>query len=133
MIVMRATIALASLLCFVFSSNAFGQASDKLYPIGVSNVFVVGNDEALGLDYFFTNPVASTAGPDGSLFVADRASMNIRMFDAVGVFVRAFGSRGQSPGEFMQLREVYTDNEKEILFAVDGLNKRITACDNTIR
>ncbi len=41
--------------------------------------------------------------PDGHLAVADYASQQIRLYDADGRFLRAFGGSGDGPGEFRSL------------------------------
>ena len=46
------------------------------------------------------NPVHFTVGPDGNYYVIDRGNARVAVFDASGVYVRAFGRSGQGPGEF---------------------------------
>jgi hypothetical protein len=43
---------------------------------------------------------ALSIGQDGMIFTADQREARVRMFDANGRFVRAFGSKGEGPGEF---------------------------------
>ena len=43
---------------------------------------------------------AAALGPDGTVFVADRANDEIRVFGLDGAHIRTFGRDGEGPGEF---------------------------------
>jgi hypothetical protein len=45
-------------------------------------------------------PVDFTVGPNGFYYVVDRGNSRIAVFDSEGNYVRAFGRRGDGPGEF---------------------------------
>lgn len=44
---------------------------------------------------------------DGALAVANQATNEIRLFDARGTYLRALGRRGQGPGEFDRLSQLF--------------------------
>jgi hypothetical protein len=50
--------------------------------------------------YEFGKITSIQVGPDGLIFVLDQMAGEIRVFDQQGLFVRAFGQRGEGPGEF---------------------------------
>ncbi len=53
--------------------------------------------------------------PAGHLAVADRGSQQIRIYDARGRFMRAFGGPGEGPGEFRSLWSVVLTHEGTLL------------------
>src|SRR5690606_10861150 len=91
----------------------------------------VGGAEEAELEYLFGLPVSVCEGPDGSIYVADRISMDIRQFDRNGSYIRTIGSRGQAPGEFLQLLAVYSSDDRRSLFVFDGTNARISQFDTS--
>jgi DNA-binding beta-propeller fold protein YncE len=48
----------------------------------------------------FSSPTNVAVDKDGNLFVSDTLNDRVEVFDAEGVFVRAFGKNGDGPGEF---------------------------------
>ena len=56
---------------------------------------------------------------DGHLIVADGISDEVRVFDADGRFVRAFGGSGEGPGEFGFLSTVVSQGDGRLV-AIDG-------------
>ena len=61
----------------------------------------------------------------GNIFVADHASMSIKVFDKSGRYLRKIGSRGREPGQFMDLSIVYID-DKSRLITIDDVNQRVS-------
>ena len=53
--------------------------------------------------------------PDGHLAVTDRGSQQIRIYDAEGRFLRAFGGAGEGPGEFRSLWSMVLTHEGTLL------------------
>jgi len=51
-------------------------------------------------------PRAVMAAPSGSIFVADAGTVDIKMFDADGNYVKTLGKEGQGPGEFGFISDV---------------------------
>ena len=56
--------------------------------------------------------------PDGSLMIADRSSLEVRLFSADGEFLGSFGGSGEGPGEFRSLSVI--ENAGDTLLAMDS-------------
>ena len=56
--------------------------------------------------------------PDGSLMIADRSSLEVRLFSADGEFLGAFGGSGEGPGEFRSVSVI--ENAGDTLLAMDS-------------
>ena len=61
---------------------------------------------------------------DGTIVIADRGPTELRLFDAAGVFIRSLGGRGEGPGEFAMLSEVWARGDT--VLASDGFQSRIS-------
>jgi len=61
---------------------------------------------------------------DGTAYVLDAKDSRVKVFDAKGKFVRAFGKAGQGPGEFNQPVGILITPENEVLVE-DALNQRL--------
>lgn len=63
---------------------------------------VIGEDLSIP-DAIIYEPTGVVAAPDGTIFIGDRSSNQIKMFDADGRYVKSLGNEGQGPGEFSSL------------------------------
>lgn len=50
----------------------------------------------------FSGMMAFTVDPEGRIYISDRYSQEIRVFDADGTHSHSFGRQGQGPGEFLE-------------------------------
>ena len=62
---------------------------------------------------------------DGSILVADGMSTELKLFDATGKFVRKLGQKGEGPGDFRQIGEIFALPGDTIL-VWDGILSRLT-------
>jgi DNA-binding beta-propeller fold protein YncE len=53
----------------------------------------------------------------GNLYVADTLNYRIQVFDSKGGFVRAFGTQGDRPGEFIRPKGIGVDSEGHVYVA----------------
>lgn len=56
----------------------------------------------------------------GNIYIADRASLTVKIFDPDGNYIRSIGGRGRGPGEFMQINLMSLANDGTILFQDRG-------------
>lgn len=71
-----------------------------------------------GPDHEFFRSGSMKQRPDGSLMIADRSSLEVRLFSADGEFQGSFGGEGDGPGEFSRLGRV--ENAGDTLLALGG-------------
>lgn len=64
-------------------------------------------------------PINLALDRQGRLYVSDAGAFCIKQYDAEGVFLREFGSHGDTPGQFARPRGVAVDRAGR-LYAVDG-------------
>ena len=82
----------------------------------------------------FSGPVSVTTGPDGMLYVANRANPNqpdgvrITRCTKDGEFIDQFGSWGEGPGEFIWVTAIAFSPQGE-LYLADENNHRISVFD----
>lgn len=60
-----------------------------------------GNEDEFG------NVQGAVRLADGSILVADRRNSNLKLFSATGSFVRKIGQRGEGPGDFSMMWNLY--------------------------
>jgi len=87
---------------------------DEIYTVG-------GGDSP---DASFVAVSALDALPDGTVYVLDTKDSRVKVFDAGGKFLRAFGRAGQGPGELNQPLGIFITPENEV-FIEDALNRRL--------
>ena len=71
----------------------------------------------------FVEAIAGDVDKDGTVYVLDWKDNKVKVFDVRGKFLRAFGKKGQGPGELNQPQSLIITPENEVL-VVDGLNQR---------
>jgi len=66
-------------------------------------------DESRGNAYTFAMIVAVERFSDGRIIVAEghRSALGIRVFDSLGIHLHDLGRRGQGPGEYASIRDLY--------------------------
>ena len=96
----------------------------------LEEVYAVGGGDAP--DSSFVEISALDVLKDGTVYVLDTKDSRVKVFDAKGKFLRAFGKAGQGPGELNQPVGILITPEKEVLVE-DALNQRLAifALDGT--
>ncbi len=70
-------------------------------------IFAEGVDE----NYIFAG-IRDVSFRDGTIYVADKLKENIRVFDSYGgAHQKTIGRKGQGPGEFSWINNIYVDND----------------------
>ncbi|MGD8328017.1 MAG: 6-bladed beta-propeller [Acidobacteriota bacterium] len=84
---------------------------------------VIGTDLSNPAAVLF-EPRAVVAAPDGTIFVADGGTSDIKMFDADGAYMKTLGQEGQGPGEFAFITAMTLAGD--MLVVNDSRNRRFS-------
>lgn len=87
------------------SQHGFTVASEPEVTIGASGLDQQGMPESGVLFGVITHIEVL---PSGRVAVADRPSATVSVFDTTGAFVHRFGGRGEGPGEFAAIWDLFT-------------------------
>ena len=71
----------------------------------------------------FSKPTNVAVDKDGNLYVSDTWNDRVEIFDADGVFIRAFGKNGDGPGDFARPKGIAIDNDGHVWVADAMLNR----------
>lgn len=88
-----------SLLLFSCSSESEAPPGEEVPVIEVTSDLVIGLEEQ-PLDHQLGQPIAVRTDEEGRIYVADRFSRDIKVFEPDGNYLRSIGGRGRGPGEF---------------------------------
>jgi hypothetical protein len=112
----------------------FSQDGKLLLTVGQAGVSKVGPDT-------FVQPTACTSTPDGNILIADghwprptggpQDGDRLVWYSRDGKFIKAFGTHGRKPGEFMGPHGLAFDS-KGRLFVADRSNNRIQIFDKNM-
>ncbi len=92
----------------------------------MENDLVIGKEQKEKSNgYILGEPVAIRTDKNGNIFIADRASLTVKIFDKKGNYLRSFGGRGRGPGEFLDIRLMEFTPSGDFLF-LDKNNLRYT-------
>jgi len=71
-------------------------------------------------DYVFTVINGLATSEDGTVYILDRKNVKVYILDKNGNFVKAFGRKGEGPGEFTKIRRLFLNENN--LIVVDQSN-----------
>ena len=98
-------------------------------PPGVPTKIRLERDLILGAgsgeEEIFSEITAVAVDKDETIYVVDSKEARIKVFDREGRFLRAFGGKGQGPGEFVRPFGIFISPKDEILVD-DSARRRIT-------
>jgi DNA-binding beta-propeller fold protein YncE len=78
----------------------------------------------------FDRPTDVAWDGGGNIYVADGlGDARVAKFDRSGVFVRSWGSKGNEPGKFANVRSIVVDRQSNV-YVADAGNRRIQVFDN---
>ncbi len=89
------------------------------------------SDLAIGLpdqsiDHQLARPLAVRTDSEGNIYIADQGSLEIKVFDRDGAYLRSIGGRGRGPGEFLSMELVELTPEEHFVVMDRGNLKYIT-------
>ena len=74
-----------------------------------------------------TDPTFVRLSEDGKVFIFDKGSMSVKVFDGTGKLLSEFGQRGRAPGEYLEMTCVLLGSS--LVYIYDEFNKRVTVLD----
>ncbi len=89
-----------------------------------SNLIIGKNSESDSLEIVLGEPVAIRSDSN-YIFIADRSSSNVKVFDKKGKYIRSFGRRGRGPAEFHDISFMEITPSGDLMF-LDRNNLRYT-------
>jgi hypothetical protein len=95
-------------LCFLFLFTYCSLQDNQVIngeiekPISIEIIAEIGTEDQ-PFEYQLGQPVAVRTDEKGHIYIADRASMTIKVFDENGSYLSSFGGRGRGPGEFQEI------------------------------
>jgi sugar lactone lactonase YvrE len=84
-----------------------------------------GHNHELTTPGDFSKPTGLAVDAEGNLYVCDTMNNRIEIFDADGVFIRAYGKNGDAPPNFARPKGVAIDSDGHIWVA-DGVQDRVS-------
>lgn len=104
-------------------------AQDKNQSIELREELTIGLGE-FSPESSFARPRFIEVDSKGYIYIADVATMDIRVFDQEGIYQRTIGNRGRGPGEFLSI-ELFIINDADELLIFDVMQFRITKFNKT--
>ncbi len=86
---------------------------------------VLGAEASSSRNYLFGDVRFVQTDQAGHIYVADRASMEVKVYGPDGQHLRSIGGRGREPGRFRVITCMWVSDDGSVV-VIDGLNKRIT-------
>lgn len=120
-------ISLVSLLACESGSTSWNEESQ--WVISVDTLYTIGDLETTADDQaLLMHPWKAVVDSEGYLYVSDKRSMAISVYDSVGAYVTSYGTTGQGPGEFRSFSGMGISPNDEVLI-FDALNRRFALID----
>lgn len=117
------------LLLFITACGAEQQNSksvDRTRTIEIGNELVIGlENEADSVAQILGQPVGVVTDEEGNIYIGDKASLSIKVFDKDGNYLKSLGRRGRGPNEFHDINFMGAAPENNIL-VLDRGNFRYT-------
>ncbi|MFD2531978.1 6-bladed beta-propeller [Gracilimonas halophila] len=102
------------------------KSADRTRTIEISNELVIGlENEADAITQILGQPVGVLTDKEGNIYIGDKASLTIKVFDKDGNYLKSLGGRGRGPSEFHDINFMGTAPGDNIL-VLDRGNFRYT-------
>lgn len=98
--------------------------------LDVKEILTIGGENINDDEYIFSHPKHIVIDQENYIYVADRNSARIRVFDKMGKYIRSISRKGQGPGENQEITCMTIDNNNGDLIIVDRMNQRFTRFQN---
>lgn len=114
----------ASFLACDSKKESSSLATDKKELATVTTLLKIGLEDQ-GEEYQLGSPIGIRTDDSKNIYIADRASLAIKMYNREGEFVKEIGRRGRGPVEFLDINTFELTSE-ENFFILDRGNLRYT-------
>jgi hypothetical protein len=104
-------------------------STESAWTVGAAPQITIGGADGSD-EYLLTSIAGAFKTRHGHFVVADRASMNVRIYDSSGSFLRSFGRTGSGPGEFQSIANAFPYRGDSIA-VWDGVAHRLLVFDST--
>ncbi len=114
--------------CLVTLALAIGMLSSaqaQRLSFTLTEQFVIGDEEQAPVEYLFLTPEFVRTDSKGKIYVHDRRSADVRVFDSSGRYFTTIGRRGAGPGEMREIIGMHVDDQDRLI-VVDRISKRYT-------
>jgi len=128
---LRWAIVLSLMGLFSLATSGDQSAARDMYKTGV---ITLKNTPGFGekTDWntlFYNKNTDITVAPDGSIFAASSRQHKVFKFDSNGNFIKAFGQKGQGPGDFNHPGDLSILDKKYLVVGEYALSRRISLFD----
>ncbi len=113
------------LILFAFSgivgcNSETAQNQVDYTPTIPMQVLAIIGEEGQPIENQLGEPVAVRTDKQGNIYIADKASLTVKVYDPDGNYFRSFGGRGRGPGEFQYINLMERTPEGNFLFLDRG-------------
>jgi len=112
-------------IAFILLLMSIASVLAQQVDVKLHTEWTIGDREDAEEEYLFSEPEHISTDSKLNVYVADRNSSRIRVFDKSGKFIKSIGNRGQGPGEFQEITCMVVDKDDNLV-VVDRRNHRFT-------
>ena len=122
MFILRILLCATIFTLFLYSCNNTNESkesdsTDSIIPITIITEIGLADQPP---EHLLGQPIAVRSDKEGNIYIADRASLTVKVFDEQGIYLRSFGGRGRGPGEFQQINFMELTDEGSLYFLDRG-------------
>src|SRR5690625_3947879 len=106
---------LGSLLLLLAGCNDPDPETPPQLSLHFNEEFTIGFVTDSVEEFQLSHPSELRTDAEGHILIADQQSMDIKVFNAEGEFLHAFGGSGEGPGEFRTITSMEIKNQNELI------------------
>lgn len=110
------------LLLFNLSCSRSGDTNrtiERIPTLEMTTDLIIGSEDQ-PLEHQLGRPIAVRTDEEGAIYIADRASKQIKVFDKEGRYQKSLGGRGRGPGEFQDMEFMELTPEGDLVLMDRG-------------
>lgn len=117
-------------LLFFPGCNQDQSSETEYFSINFEEELVIGSDPHTQDEYLLANPSEIRTDQEGNIYISDRQTRSVQVFNTDGNFLHSIGGPGGGPGEFGNILAIDINSQSELL-TYDGMNRRVTRFSDT--